>query len=146
MTTRPAARRLVTRIAPPLGGGALALAATSYIGVPGWAVVLAAVAGAMASVLPALLPQESEHRRDVWRDWLRHRERMARLRISAANSRPGTAGLRNDHHEQSGRPRHPAWRRPAVVQEQSADLCEELTGAEPELTDEHRSAPVRPPT
>ncbi|MFJ2566573.1 hypothetical protein ACIO02_27190 [Streptomyces sp. NPDC087568] len=89
MTTRPATRRLVSRIAPPLGGGALALAATSYASVPGWPIVLAAVAGAMAGVLPALLPQESEHRRDVWRDWLRHRERMARLRISAAN--PGSA-------------------------------------------------------
>ncbi|MFF0170207.1 hypothetical protein [Streptomyces prasinus] len=100
MTTRPAARRLAPWIAPSLGGGALAaLAATSHA--PGWAVALAAVAGALASVLPALLPQESAHRRDVWRDWLRHRERMARLRIAAA-PRPGTAALRNDHHEQSG--------------------------------------------
>ncbi|MFV5999041.1 hypothetical protein ACNPQM_43870 [Streptomyces sp. NPDC056231] len=30
--------------------------------------------------MAALLPQESEHRRDVVRDYLRHRERMYRLR------------------------------------------------------------------
>ncbi|MFE2490729.1 hypothetical protein ACFXGR_47500 [Streptomyces mirabilis] len=34
---------------------------------------------AMATV-PAVLPQESEHRRDVMREFLRHRERMYRLR------------------------------------------------------------------
>ncbi|MFF0465726.1 hypothetical protein [Streptomyces mexicanus] len=85
MTTRPTTRRLVTWIAPPLGGGALALTATSYAGAPGWTVMLGAVTGAVISVLPALLPQESEHRRDVWRDWLRHRERMTRLRLTAAD-------------------------------------------------------------
>ncbi|MEV5012519.1 hypothetical protein AB0K74_26480 [Streptomyces sp. NPDC056159] len=30
--------------------------------------------------MAAVLPQESEHRRDVVRDYLRHRERMYRLR------------------------------------------------------------------
>jgi hypothetical protein len=83
---RPATRRLVNRIVPPLGGGALALAAMSSAGAPGWSVVLAAVTGAVIGVLPALLPQESAHRRDAWRDWLRHRERMARLRITAADA------------------------------------------------------------
>ncbi|MFB7324778.1 hypothetical protein ACFC0E_18600, partial [Streptomyces sp. NPDC056190] len=52
---------------------------------------------AVASVVPALLPQESKHRRDVWRDWLRHRERMARLRHKAVNPEPVTAKERKDH-------------------------------------------------
>ncbi|MGV9249411.1 hypothetical protein [Streptomyces sp. NPDC003710] len=60
------------------------------------------MAGVVVSALPALLPQESEHRRDAWRDWLRHRERMARLRITAAEVRPGSARMRTDHREQSG--------------------------------------------
>ncbi|WP_331739499.1 hypothetical protein OG613_43825 (plasmid) [Streptomyces sp. NBC_00015] len=102
MTTRPAARRILTRIAPPVGLGTLALAVKHYVGISGWAVALTTVAGVFISVLPTLLPQESEHRRDAWRDWLRHRERMARLRITAAGARPEAARLRNDHHVQSG--------------------------------------------
>ncbi|MFD4977469.1 helix-turn-helix transcriptional regulator [Streptomyces sp. NPDC058424] len=55
---------------------------------PGWGTVavpvtalgLAAVLFAVASVVSALLPQESGDRRNLWRDWMRHRERMARLR------------------------------------------------------------------
>jgi hypothetical protein len=83
-TRRPAKRHLVPRIVPPLGGGGvLVLTAASYAGAPGLPLTLAAVTGAVISVLPALLPQESAHRRDAWRDWLRHRERMARLRIAA---------------------------------------------------------------
>ncbi|MGW7256760.1 hypothetical protein [Streptomyces sp. NPDC054834] len=102
MTSRPARRRLLTRTVPPVGLGALALAAKYYVGIPGWAVVLSTLAGALIGVLPELLPQESEHRRDVWRDWLRHRERMARLRITAAEARPAPPRPRNDHHVQSG--------------------------------------------
>ncbi|MFI5689928.1 hypothetical protein [Streptomyces sp. NPDC051636] len=101
MTTRPATRRLLVRAAPPVGLGALALAAKYYVGMAGWTVAVSALAGAFISVLPALLPQESEHRRDVWRDWLRHRERMARLRITAAEVRSGSARLRTDHREPS---------------------------------------------
>ncbi|MFV5997653.1 hypothetical protein ACNPQM_35995 [Streptomyces sp. NPDC056231] len=102
MTARPAARRLFNWTAPPVGLGVLALAAKAYAGVPGWVVALTTVAGVVIGVLPALLPQESEHRRDVWRDWLRHRERMVRLRITAAEAHTGAARLGNDHHEQSG--------------------------------------------
>ncbi|MFB7112762.1 hypothetical protein [Streptomyces sp. NPDC056291] len=92
MTTRRPKRRLAPWIAMPVGGGALALAA-KFSSAPGWALALLAV----ASVVPALLPQESKHRRDVWRDWLRHRERMARLRHKAVNPEPVTAKERKDH-------------------------------------------------
>ncbi|MGW2749117.1 hypothetical protein [Streptomyces sp. NPDC001450] len=102
MTTRPAARRLLARTAPPLGLGALTLAAKPYIGLPGWAVLLSAMVGIVISALPALLPQESAHRRDVWRDLLRHRERMASLRINAAEARRAAARPRTGHRERSG--------------------------------------------
>ncbi|MFF7130477.1 hypothetical protein [Streptomyces sp. NPDC008240] len=103
MTTRPAARRLLAWIAPPVGLGALTLAAKPYIGLPGWAVLLSAmVVGTVISTLPTLLPQESAHRRDVWRDLLRHRERMARLRISAAEARRDAARPRSGHRVGSG--------------------------------------------
>ncbi|MGJ3558663.1 hypothetical protein ACR6C2_05410 [Streptomyces sp. INA 01156] len=91
MTVRPATRRLFTWTAPPLGFGVLALAAKFSVGFPAWVVLLGAAIGGgvstAASALPALLPQESKHRRDVWRDWLNHRERMARMRITPAADR-----------------------------------------------------------
>ncbi len=49
-------------------------------------VLLSAMVGTVFSALPTLLPQELAHRRDVWRDMLRHRERMAHLRIKAAEA------------------------------------------------------------
>lgn len=93
MPALPAARRLFIWAAPPIGLGALALAAKTFTGTPGWAAALIALAGVVSRVLPALLPQESEHRRDVWRDWLRHRERMARMRMTNAEA--------HSHHEPS---------------------------------------------
>jgi hypothetical protein len=72
-----------------------------YIGFPGWIVALSIAAGAVG-VLPQLLPQESAHRRDVWRDWLRHRERMARLHLGTVEARHDAARLRTDHRERSG--------------------------------------------
>ncbi|MGV9566062.1 hypothetical protein [Streptomyces sp. NPDC003480] len=44
----------------------------------------------MIASVAGLLPQESEHRRDVMRDYLRHRERMYRLR----HERPSRARKR----------------------------------------------------
>ncbi|MEU5599940.1 hypothetical protein [Streptomyces sp. NPDC020298] len=127
MTTNPAARRFLVWTAPPAGFGILAMAAKDCVGIPGWAVALSTAAGVVVSALPALLPQESEHRRDAWRDWLRHRERMARLRITTADLQPGTARLRNDHQEQSGRPRElseacPSWRRRTSTMTRPASL------------------------
>lgn len=98
MSVRPAARRLIIWAAPPVGLGAIALAGKTYAGTPGWVAALIAAAGVVSGVLPALLPQESEHRRDVWRDWLHHRERMARLRIATTDAHPHAAALGNDHH------------------------------------------------
>ncbi|WP_445527496.1 hypothetical protein [Streptomyces cyslabdanicus] len=97
MTTRQA-HRLLIWAAPLVGLGAAVLAARTYPGM-GWGVALTAVAGAVIGALAALLPQESEHRRDLWRDWLRHRERMARLRI-ATEARPGA----QDPHMITNRP------------------------------------------
>ncbi|KIE24624.1 hypothetical protein LK08_23730 [Streptomyces sp. MUSC 125] len=111
MTIRPATRRLFAWTVPPLGLGALALAAKSSGGLPVWVVVLGgAIGGGVSTVaraLPALLPQKSEHRRDVWRDWLHHRERMARLRITATASgdrRPlrASAAVDNDTDDDRG--------------------------------------------
>ncbi|MFJ3310855.1 hypothetical protein ACIPSA_49570 [Streptomyces sp. NPDC086549] len=102
MTTRPSARRLLARTARSVGAGSLTLALTYYIGAPAWAVAVCAAVGTFLGVLPQLLPQESEHRRDVWRDWLRHRERMARLQITAAQAPPPSTGVGNDQHETSG--------------------------------------------
>ncbi|WP_329167549.1 hypothetical protein OHB49_45395 (plasmid) [Streptomyces sp. NBC_01717] len=95
MTARQAARRLITRTAPPVGLAGLALAAKTYADVSGWVALLITVVGVVIGALPALLPQESEHRRDAWRDWLRHRERMARLRIGVHAAR-SPAGRGND--------------------------------------------------
>ncbi|MCF3132433.1 hypothetical protein [Streptomyces olivochromogenes] len=103
MTTRPSARRLLARTAPPVGAGGLALVTASYVGAPAWVLAVSAAAGAFIGVLP----QESEHRRDVWRDWLRHRERMARLRITAAQAQPRASGVRGPREERAVPPTTP---------------------------------------
>ncbi|MBB5929335.1 hypothetical protein FHS34_004819 [Streptomyces echinatus] len=97
MTAKEWAEEIDERGGLLLGG--LALAATSYAGAP-WIVAVCAAAGAFIG----LLPHESEHRRDVWRDWLRHRERVARLRITAAQARPRPTRARDHQHERSSRP------------------------------------------
>ncbi|MFE1764042.1 hypothetical protein ACFW81_07475 [Streptomyces angustmyceticus] len=66
--------RLLARVTGLVGGGALGLSALGHA--PWWA-YLGAVLVALA---PAALPQESEHRRDFYRDYFRHRERMVRIR------------------------------------------------------------------
>lgn len=69
------------RVAGLVGGGAV-FGVSAFAGAPWWVLL-----GALAlGTLPSVLPQESEHRRDIFRDYLRHRERMARLR---RETRPG---------------------------------------------------------
>ncbi|MEU1299398.1 hypothetical protein [Streptomyces shenzhenensis] len=93
-------RRILTWTATPAGVGAALLVGKTYPG--GWGVAaLVAVAGAVISTIAALLPQESEHRRDVWRAWFHHREQMAYLRLAAAEARSGST-RRADDHEPSG--------------------------------------------
>lgn len=87
MTIRPSVRRRLARTAPPVGAGGLALATASYAGASVWAAAACTAVSTLIAILPQLLPQESEHRRDVWRDWLRHRERMTRLRLTASQTR-----------------------------------------------------------
>ncbi|MDU9001706.1 hypothetical protein [Streptomyces mirabilis] len=83
----PIARRRTARVpvraAGAVGGGA-ALGFSAYLGAPWWAFLCSVLCAAIA-IVPAVLPQESEHRRDVIREFLRHRERMYRLR----HERPG---------------------------------------------------------
>ncbi|MER5915872.1 hypothetical protein ABT124_37025 [Streptomyces sp. NPDC001982] len=76
--TRRRAAGVPVRAAGVVGGGA-AFGVSAYLGAPWWAFLGSVLCAAMAS-LPAVLPQESEHRRDVIREFLRHRERMYRLR------------------------------------------------------------------
>ncbi|MGW5063554.1 hypothetical protein ACWEQ2_40840 [Streptomyces sp. NPDC004096] len=76
--TRRHAPRFPLPVTGVIGGGA-AVAVSAYVGAPWWVFLCSALCAVIASV-PALLPQESEHRRDVMRDYLRHRERMYRLR------------------------------------------------------------------
>ncbi|MFF4145972.1 hypothetical protein ACFY0A_32495 [Streptomyces sp. NPDC001698] len=75
-------RRRAPRYALPatgvIGGGA-AVGISVYVSAPWWAFLCSALCAVIAGVA-ALLPQESEHRRDMVRDYLRHRERMYRLR------------------------------------------------------------------
>ncbi|GAA3800861.1 hypothetical protein GCM10022403_038910 [Streptomyces coacervatus] len=75
-----------------LGGGA-AVSVSAYLGAPWWVFLCSVLCTGIASV-PAVLPQESEHRRDVLREFLRHRERMYRLRHERPTSR--TTGRRTE--------------------------------------------------
>lgn len=69
-----------------LGGGGAAVGVPAYLGAPGWVFLCSVLCMAIAGV-PAVLPQESEHRLDVVRELLRHRERMYRLRHERPTSR-----------------------------------------------------------
>ncbi|MEV5879966.1 hypothetical protein AB0L75_38305 [Streptomyces sp. NPDC052101] len=103
MTTRTSVRRFLARtVLPvlPVGAGGLTLALMYCTGAPlGGVATVGATVSTVVGALPQLLPQESEHRRDVWRDLLLHRERMARLRINAAQARLRTTGGRPDRNE-----------------------------------------------
>ncbi|MFH9134351.1 hypothetical protein [Streptomyces sp. NPDC017524] len=54
-------------------GGGVAASWSWALGAPWWVIPI-------GMSLTVLLPQESAHRRDVYRDVLRHRERMVELR------------------------------------------------------------------
>ncbi|MEV6949561.1 hypothetical protein AB0N07_48230 [Streptomyces sp. NPDC051172] len=72
-------------------GGGVAVGGAAYLGASWWVFLCSVLCTAIAGV-PAVLPQESEHRRDVMREFLRHRERMYRLRHERPPSR--TTGRR----------------------------------------------------
>lgn len=82
MRRRRAAR--VPVVATGVIGGGSAVGVSAYVGAPWWVFLCSVLCVAIASV-PAFLPQESEHRRDVMRDYLRHRERMYQLRNERLN-------------------------------------------------------------
>lgn len=73
--TRRRTGGLPARATGVVGGGAV-LGASVLAGAPWWVLLVTLALG----TLPSVLPQESEHRRDVFRDLLRHRERMVRIK------------------------------------------------------------------
>jgi hypothetical protein len=58
---------------------------------PRWAGILVALllilAGMLAGVAGAIFPQESDDRLSWWREWLHHRERMAKRRAASSPHR-----------------------------------------------------------
>ncbi|MFC8868019.1 hypothetical protein ACFUAC_10245 [Streptomyces sp. NPDC057148] len=81
---RPAPQRGATRVtgATVLGGGAV-ISALTFVGAPWWVVAIAAV---LAIVTPgtillvqAVVPQDSEHKRDLWLALIRFLERRRRI-------------------------------------------------------------------
>ncbi|MEU1902783.1 RNA polymerase sigma factor [Streptomyces hygroscopicus] len=63
------------RVAGLVGGGA-ALGLSAFVHAPWWVYL----GGVLLVLVPTALPQESEHRRDFYRDYFRHREQMVRIR------------------------------------------------------------------
>ncbi|MFB7445279.1 hypothetical protein ACFC01_44590 [Streptomyces mirabilis] len=51
------------------------------------AVVVGIAAPGLLALAQTLVPEESEHKRDVLLAWMRHRERQARHRVLAQRSR-----------------------------------------------------------
>jgi MFS family permease len=76
-------------------GGAIcagaAVTALTMVGAPWWAVAIAVVVGiavpGLLALAQTLVPEESEHKRDVLLAWMRHRERQARNRVPAQRRR-----------------------------------------------------------
>ncbi|WP_405675438.1 hypothetical protein OG848_47375 (plasmid) [Streptomyces canus] len=80
-----------------VGTGA-AVTALTMAGAPWWVVAIAVVVGIAVSGLLALaqtlVPEESEHRRDVLLAWMRHRERRACNRVPAQRRRTSSRSRR----------------------------------------------------
>ncbi|MGW7256748.1 hypothetical protein [Streptomyces sp. NPDC054834] len=89
---------LPTRVAGLVGGGA-ALGLSAFVHAPWWVYL----GGVLLALVPAALPQESEHRRDFYRDYFRHREQMVRIRQEPLRRPVGlTAHRELDRPEPSG--------------------------------------------
>ncbi|MFF3656612.1 hypothetical protein [Streptomyces olivochromogenes] len=90
--SQPPARRGVGRrfTGGAIGAGA-AVTALTMVGAPGWAVAVAVVVGiavlGLLALAQTLVPEESEHKRDVLLAWMRHRERQAHNRVPAQRRR-----------------------------------------------------------
>ena len=87
----PAASSTARRVAGGVLGASAAVTALTLAGAP-WGVVAVAVAvgigvPGLVMLLQVLVPQESEHKRDVILAWMRHRERRARGRQVPAQRR-----------------------------------------------------------
>lgn len=85
-TPRPDATRVTG--ATVLGGGA-AISALTFVGAPWWvvaiAVVLAIVTPGVILFVQAVVPQDSEHKRDLWLAPIQFLERRRRRRRSDRN-------------------------------------------------------------
>lgn len=90
--SQPPARSGVARrfTGGAIGAGA-AVTALTMVGAPWWAVAIAVVVGiavpGLLALAQTLVPEESEHKRDVLLAWMRHRERQARNRVPAQRRR-----------------------------------------------------------
>ncbi|MFE1075108.1 hypothetical protein ACFW5W_28315 [Streptomyces sp. NPDC058783] len=86
----PSPRPGTTRVtgATVLGGGA-AISALTFVGAPWWvvaiAVVLAIVTPGTILFVQAVVPQDSEHKRDLWLALIRFLERRRRRRRTGRN-------------------------------------------------------------
>ncbi|MFE6555066.1 hypothetical protein ACWEQ2_38325 [Streptomyces sp. NPDC004096] len=95
-------RRLPARVTGLVGGGA-ALGLSAIVHAPWWVYL----GGALVALLPATLPQESEHRRDFYRDYFRHREQMVRIRQEPLRGRVGLPTHRESDRPDPSRERMP---------------------------------------
>lgn len=74
--------RVPARLTGLVGGGA-AIGLSAFAHASWWVYLI----GVMVALVPAALPQESEHRRDFYRDYFRHREQMVRIRQESPRRR-----------------------------------------------------------
>ncbi|MFI2207432.1 hypothetical protein ACH47Z_43605 [Streptomyces sp. NPDC020192] len=69
--------------ATPVGSG-IAIGGSAVAGALWYVTVFLALCGVIASAMP----QQSQHRRDVWRDWLSYRERRYLIRQKHTDATP----------------------------------------------------------
>ncbi|WP_248283048.1 hypothetical protein [Streptomyces sp. RLA2-12] len=94
-TTPPAQPPVRAGMGRRITGGAIgagaSVTALTMAGAPWWAVAIAVVVGiavpGLLALAQTLIPDESEHKRDVLLAWMRHRERRARSRVPAQRRR-----------------------------------------------------------
>ncbi|MGW3377418.1 hypothetical protein [Streptomyces hydrogenans] len=93
-----------------LGGGGMTTA-LAFVGAPWWAVTMVAVMTILATFGIMVLPEQSEHKRDIWLERMRYRDRREERALRRRERR--AQRKREEREERARRKRKPpASRRP----------------------------------
>ncbi|MEU8883846.1 hypothetical protein [Streptomyces hydrogenans] len=94
-----------------LGGGGTLIGTLAFVGAPWWAVTVVAVMTILATFIILALPEQSDHKREIWLEAMRYRDRR---KERALRRRERRAQRKWEEREERARRKRkpPASRRP----------------------------------